>query len=501
MPVRNLSISFEANLPAAEADVWLLPCYAAPAEEPDAKPALLQSADLDRAAALLGLDLIRFAAAESFQGEYGKSFYINAPDTKRVLAFGLGRPDRQKNHRIEASLSKALKARLNAKKIGTLALLAPTDLAPADLRSFALATAGAVVQYTYRSREAREAGPEIQRLVFAGGAPENATELAREISAILTARGRAMDLVNTPANLKRTDTLVAEAEELRALGVEVNVVQDPRWIEEHMPCFFAVARGSLASDPPKWMHAVYRPAGGAKRRVAVVGKSVIFDTGGYQLKPDTYMNTMKADMTGGATALAALRAIAELKPAGLELHVFCAATPNKVDSDAMLPDSIVNTTCGKKVEIRHTDAEGRLTLIDAVTHAERIAPEVILTIATLTGSAARAVGPMALMSNSEEWRARFAAAADRAGDPCFPLDVVEEDYEDIASKLDGADISNVQQGKNRGAQTAAAFVFSGVKTTQPIVHLDIAGGDMSDDEKATGIALKSTVRFLLDLRE
>lgn len=499
MPVRNLSLSFIPDLPAADADIWLLPCYAAPAEDPNAKPALLQNADLERAAARLGLDLVGFAAAESFQGEHGKSFYINAPDTKRVLAFGLGKADRQKTHRIESSLSKALKGRLSARQIGTLALFLPTNLPAAELRSFALATAGAIAHHTYRSREAREPGPEIQRLVFAGAKPDRADELAREISAILAARGRAMDLVNTPANLKRTDTLVAEAEELRGLGVEVNVMQDPRWIEENMPCFFAVARGSLASDPPKWIHAVYRPAGGAKRRVAVVGKSVIFDTGGYQLKPDTYMNTMKADMTGGATALAALRAIAELKPVGLELHVFCAATPNKVDSDAMLPDSIVDTACGKKVEIRHTDAEGRLTLIDAVTRAETVQPEVILTIATLTGSAARAVGPMALMSNSDEWRSRFADAAARAGDPCFPLDVVEEDYEDIASKLDGADISNVQQGKNRGAQTAAAFVFSGVKASQPIVHLDIAGGDMTDDEKATGIALKSTLRFLLDL--
>ncbi len=499
MPVRNLSLSFDANPPAANADLWLLPCYSAVPGGPDETSALLQNTDLERAAALIGLDLVGFAAAEGFQGEHGKSFYINAPGAKRVLAFGLGRRDRQKTHRIERSLSKALTSRLSAKRPGTLALLLPTDLSPAELNSFALATAGAVVHHTYRSREAREPGPEIERLIFVGAPAPDAVGLAREISAILTARGRAMDLVNTPANLKRTDTLVAEAEELRGLGVEVNITTDARWIEEHMPCFFAVARGSLASDPPKWIHAVYRPAGAVKHRVAVVGKSVIFDTGGYQLKPDTYMNTMKADMTGGATALAALRAIAELKPAGLELHVFCAATPNKVDSDAMLPDSIVNTSCGKKVEIRHTDAEGRLTLIDAVTQAERVAPEVILTIATLTGSAARAVGPMALMSTSDEWRARFADAAARAGDPCFPLDVTEEDYEDIASKLDGADISNVQQGKNRGAQTAAAFVFSGAKDAQPIVHLDIAGGDMTEDEKATGIALKSTLRFLLDL--
>jgi leucyl aminopeptidase len=321
------------------------------------------------------------------------------------------------------------------------------------------------------------------------------------------ARARAKDLVNKPSNLKTVKTLADEARALSGLpGVQVRIEEDTAWIAREMPCFYEVAKGSVATDPPKFITVSYQPADPTKvkRRLALVGKSVIFDTGGYQVKPGDYMNTMKGDMTGGAMVLQVVRALAQLQPQHVALTVYLAVTPNKIDSDAMLPDAIVQTTCGKKVEIRHTDAEGRLTLIDAVAKAADApqTPDALVTIATLTGSAMRAVGLcVALMANDAARAAgedqKLLAAAHSLGEPFQALDLIEEDEDDIKSKLDGADIINTSQNKNRGAQSAAAFVMSGAPARLPMLHLDIAGADMTSDEKATGIGLKSLIRYVL----
>jgi leucyl aminopeptidase len=321
------------------------------------------------------------------------------------------------------------------------------------------------------------------------------------------ARSFAKDLVNMPPNLKSTDTLLNEAKILDDLPHVLMDVEDSlETLANQMPCFYAVARGSLDTDPPKFIRVKYAPPNPSpdkkRLKVALVGKSVVFDTGGYQVKTDNFMNSMKGDMTGGAMALGTLKAACELGLTHVELTAYLAATPNKIDSDAFLPDSILNSTCGKKIEIRHTDAEGRLTLIDAVARALEDKPDVIITVATLTGAAMRAVGcHMALMGNDLAWRNRMEAAARKLGEPVQTLDVVEEDFENIKSKLDGADLINTSHSKFRGAQSAAAFVMSAVPEGIPLVHLDIAGADMTSDEKATGIAQRTLIQFLLDLEQ
>ncbi|MBX7059284.1 MAG: leucyl aminopeptidase family protein [Leptospirales bacterium] len=505
MAAAEFQIEFLSSVPQ-RADLWIcLSLQAAAANEED-KPVLAASDALQRLATASATPILELLADERFCGEQGKHVALNLAGAGqrdlRSLTIGLGPEAKLRYHRVEASIARVLRNAVHQEKIGSVFIDLPFGPEDPRLPALWLAAAAAVHQFCYRSRETRKPGPAVERLQFVSSSltPTRSKQLAAELTATLRARSLAMDLVNMPANAKRTSSLAEEARALAAFDVEARIQEDLPWIKTNMPCFYTVARGSLQSDPPRWIHCIYRPSGTVKHRIALVGKGVIFDTGGYQVKPDDYMNSMKADMTGGATALAVLRAVAELKVEGLELHAFCAATPNMIDSDAMVPDSIVDTACGKKVEIRHTDAEGRLTLIDAVTMAEREQPELIVTIATLTGAAARAVGPaIALMSRQRSWRDRFEQAAELAGDPCFALDVVEEDFEDIASKLDGADISNVQKGKNRGAQTAAAFVMSGIKEQQPLLHLDIAGGDMTEDDRATGIAVKALLRFLLDL--
>ncbi len=356
--------------------------------------------------------------------------------------------------------------------------------------------------FTYHSLEAKEIHKTIENLIILTNKeiPEN---IQKFIIAVMDARSSAMDLVNTPSNLKTTNTMVNKANSLKDYGLKVEVIEDINWIKENMPCFYTVSLGSLHSDPPKWIKVQYTPDTEIKQKIALIGKSIIFDTGGYQVKPDNYMNTMKADMTGGASVLSIIEQIAKLKLPYLQITAYCAVTPNKIDSNAMLPDSIVTSACGKRVEIRHTDAEGRLTLIDAISHAEKDNNDLFIVIATLTGSAARAVGPrIALMSTSIDIRKKFEEALEDISEPYQSLEVEEEDFEDIKSKLDGADINNTGSEKYRGAQTAAAFVFSGLSSLEkPCLHLDIAGGDMDKEEKATGITIKGLMNYLYRLSQ
>ncbi len=434
---------------------------------------------------------------------------------RRVILVGLGEKEKLKVSFIEKAYAKALSSALTLKSIQSIAI-SSSPLTEASNESISnsdmiQSIIDASYQTSYRSEESSKKPPALKELIFLLEKPASATlkKAIKEGEAFAKARSLVKDLVNKPANLKQTITMAKVAQAIgKSAGMTTKIQNNTKWLEKNMPCFYEVARGSVNTDQPRFITITYKPQNGKTgskkssnkktKKLALVGKSVMFDTGGYQVKTGNYMNTMKGDMTGGACVLGAMQAIAELKP-NIEVRAYLASTPNKIDSQAMIPDSIVNTTCGKKVEIRHTDAEGRLTLIDAVSMAAKDKPNELLTIATLTGSASIAVGArIALMGNDDTLRNKVEQHARSLGEPVQTLDVDEEDYDNIKSKLDGADLRNTQRNKGRGAQTAGAFVMSGAPEGLPVVHLDIAGADMTPDEKATGIGVKTLIRYVLD---
>lgn len=496
---------------SVKADGLIIPVFKKPAPKTDSKSkdkkdvdpkaSIIWPVTLDKA---LLSEIEAIAAEEKFDGSKGKTLTVrqssgNKLTARRLVILGLGEADKLQPRHWETNALKAIASFLGLKDFKSVAVLLPeaTDKLSAEV-AISLAV-DAATQATYKSMEAKDPNPDLQKVILLSDQKLDAA--LKQAQALAQARSLVKDLVNHPSNLKTTNTL---ADRAKAIGknsaVKVTVQSNTAWIEKNMPCFYTVAKGSVATDPPKFITLNYTPKSGkAKKKIAIVGKGVIFDTGGYQVKPGDYMVTMKGDMTGSAVVLATMQAIAELQPQNVEVTAYVAATPNKIDSDAMIPDSIVNTTCGKKVEIRHTDAEGRLTLIDAVAKAVENKPEEIITIATLTGSASAAVGSyIALMGNNDALRERVAVAGRSLGEPIQTLDVTEDDFENIKSKLDGADIINTSQRKNRGAQTAAAFVMSGAPDDMPMAHLDIAGADMTPDEKATGTSVKTIIQYLLN---
>lgn len=492
MPSSSFSLEFiESPLTGLKADVVILGAFSGK----DKVSADWPLSDLEASAS----GTLEILASEKFEAGAGKLTLLrNTAGIPRLLIIGLGEKEKLSGKRLTRALAAAVETAAGYADTKSIAIALPETNLPSA--SVLFSAADACFEAAYGSLEAKKKpqSPGTILLLTGGGISKDPDILTQALAAA-KAKSQSKDLTNMPPNLKRTQTLVDRARSLAGLPhLTLDVIEDAAWIEQNMPCFFTVALGSVATDPPRFIRAHYRPPQ-AKKKIVIVGKSVIFDTGGYQVKTDDYMNTMKADMTGGAMALSVIEAAASLN-LPVSVSAFLAATPNMIDSRAMLPDSIVSTTCGKKVEIRHTDAEGRLTLIDAVAMAAKETPDLIITVATLTGSAARAVGEaIALMGNDEEVRGRFAAAAKRAGDPLQTLDIWDEDYEDIKSKLDGADIINTSQNKNRGAQSACAFVMTGLGESKiPMLHLDIAGADMTKEEKATGIGVKTLVTFLIE---
>jgi leucyl aminopeptidase len=265
-----------------------------------------------------------------------------------------------------------------------------------------------------------------------------------------------------------------------------------------MGAFLGVAAGSL--QPPQFIHLTYTPSGKARRRVAVIGKGITFDAGGLDLKTADGMLRMKDDMSGAAAVLATMRALPALAPP-VEVHGLIAATENMPSGSAFRPGDILKAMNGTTIEIGNTDAEGRLTLADAIAYANaRIEPDEIVDLATLTGACVVALGPLCsgLLANNQALSDRLRAAADQAGERIWPLPLIEE-YRDHL-KSDVADLNNVGP-RGGGAITAGLFLKEFAGDT-PWAHLDIAGPAFTEKDLplapkgATGVAVRTLLAYL-----
>jgi leucyl aminopeptidase len=300
----------------------------------------------------------------------------------------------------------------------------------------------------------------------------------------------ARDLTNTPASIKTPAWLADQAvRELEPLGVTV-AVRDERWLAEHgFGGVLAVGGGSVS--PPRLIEASWRPRGArAGVHPVIVGKGIVFDTGGINLKPGSSMRTMHTDMAGGAAALAALRSIAE-QQLPLRVTVLVPAAENTFGGGSYRPSDVVRHYGGRTSEINNTDAEGRIVLADAMAYAvARLRPTTLVDIATLTGAmkVALGTGTGGFFATSDQLAAAVSRAGERAGEPMWRLPLSAE-YES-AVRSDIADA--LQAPGNPGAITAALFLKPFVGDV-PWAHLDIAGPGRAD--KDSGINSRGATGF------
>ena len=287
------------------------------------------------------------------------------------------------------------------------------------------------------------------------------------------------DIVNTTPDDCYPDVMASIAEGIsESTGLKCNVLKPKQLRKEKMETLLAVARASR--HKPRVIHLTHKPKGAKNKDVKVitlVGKGLTYDSGGLSLKPADYMVTMKSDKSGGAAVLGIMKAIAELD-LPIEVHGFVGAVENMIGGDAYKPDDVLVAKNGKTIEIRNTDAEGRLVLADVLCYAQQeVKSDYLFDFATLTGASVVAVGhyTSSIMANNKEVQDLVVKEAHNAGELATALDFNAYLKKTIKSEI--ADICNISSTRYGGAITAGQFLseFIDKKHADKWAHIDIAG--------------------------
>src|SRR5687768_9873101 len=445
--------------------------------------------------------------AEEFSGKEGETCYFHLVGNdklkaRRLLLVGAGEVDAYKEGQISQMVGTAVRS-LRSKNAKSIAVM-PRATGDAE-QTAATAIQGAYIALfdpdKYRTVEKEQ--KTIDRLVIViEDGEQDATQRAAEAGKIVgESINFTRDLANEPGAYMTPADMAERAREIaNEFGLSIDVLDEARMEQEGMGSLLSVARGS--DQPAKLIILKYTPAkmedeGG--ELLAFVGKGVTFDSGGISLKPGENMELMKYDMTGGATVIAAMQAIAKLKPP-IPLLGVVPATENLPSGKATKPGDVVRAMTGKTIEVINTDAEGRLILADAIAYAKKLGATRIIDMATLTGAVSIALGDVnaAVLGTDQELIDEIIAAGREAGEKFWQLPLDKEYSKQIKSDI--ADIKNVG-GRKAGTITAAAFLkefADGVSWA----HLDIAGTAWGDDAKPyrskgpTGIAVRTLIRIV-----
>ena len=450
-----------------EADLLVVPVFKGGIEGPGAA-AVLEP---------LGLDGV--PTTPEFRGDIGQHLVVAAPQLRvgGVLFVGLGRMDATDNERLRRAAGVAATASTDVRRVATT--LAQVNVGPAAVA----AVAEGFLLGAYRDRRFRsdsEGGGEgVTDLVVLTpssqlGAAQDAVRRA-EIYAGATIVAR--DLVNLPPDLKRPPELAERIAELMPAGIDVRIRNDTDLRDEKFGGILAVGRGSSA--PPRLVELRYTPDNPIGS-VALVGKGITFDTGGLNLKRAPHMNTMKMDMAGAAAIVGVCSVLAELG-VRVEVTALLPLAENMPGADAQRPDDVIRMYGGTTVEVRDTDAEGRLVLGDALAYAAQQEPDAIVDLATLTGSAIHAVGALAaaVMGNDQDVVTSLCQAAEAVGEPLWQLPL----WPDLDRMYDSAiaDLNNTGDGAGGGSIMGGLFLQRFVGDVA-WAHLDIAGPAWVDEK-------------------
>ncbi len=439
-----------------------------------------------------------------FTGKSGESAYIHNPGqmkARRLLLIGAGKQEEFTTDNVRRMAGTAART-LRGKKARSFAFLRRSQLPIGD--SAEAATEGALLSLfdpdKYHTNDKTENHLDVMILASTeGGFDELKRGIERgRIIAEATNFGR--EVINEPSNVMTPTELARRAEEVaKTYGLELDVLEESEMKDMGMGSLLGVAQGS--AEPAKMIVLRYAPKKNSDETIAIVGKGVTFDTGGISIKPSDGMEKMKYDMAGGATTIAAMRAIAQLKPS-VNVIGMVPAVENMPGGRAQRPGDVVRAMTGKTIEVINTDAEGRLILADAVAYARKLGATKIVDLATLTGAVSIALGDVyvAILGNNQEWIDTVISASKKSGEKLWQLPLDKEYREQIKSEI--ADIKNVG-GRKAGTITGAYFIREFVEDT-PWVHLDIAGTAWNDSNKPylsvgpTGVCVRTLVNLVCD---
>ncbi len=420
---------------------------------------------------LAGGALARAVAAPAFKAKAGAVVVIRYPSglaAEALILASLGaEPDAAAARKTGGAIAKALRpgpVTLATTGVGAAHVIAETVWAAA-MRLYRFRE--------YKADDPEEETPDEPRAVTVlAEAPEALAGLSAPLAALAEGVFFTRDLVNEPANRLTTDEFAARLGAMEELGLDVEILGEPELREAGLRALLAVGQGSESESKLVILRWNGGPEG--QKPLLVVGKGVVFDTGGISLKPASGMEDMTMDM-GGAGVVAGLMRTLALRKAKANIVGIVGLVENMPDGRAQRPGDIVKSLKGDTIEVINTDAEGRLVLADALWYGqERFAPAAVVDLATLTGAAIVALGHhnAAVFATDDELAGRFLAAAEAVGDPAWRMPLGKPYAEQLKSRL--ADIKNTG-GRSAGAVTAAEFLRRFVKPDMAWMHLDIAG--------------------------
>ncbi len=443
---------------------------------------------------------------KSFKGEFGQVLSFLDKDGRWISAFGLSSktPITAENFRKEfARCYKMISKRCASMEI-TLDHFAK-DLSP-EVVLEAIAEGLLLTSYKFDKHISKKESPELKSVNFvskskAAGLKSVLPKVQKVVEAVAVGR----DLMNEAPNILNAPAFASfvqkDAKGLK--NVKVKVLDKAAIVKEKMGLFLSVNAGSAYE--PRLVHLTYTPTkvNSKTKHIALVGKGLTFDTGGYSLKPSASMMTMKYDMGGAATVYAAFKAAVQLNP-NAKVSCFLGMTDNAIGPKATMPDSIIKARNGKTVEILNTDAEGRLVLADVLDYACDFKPDAIIDAATLTGAMLMALGTeiCGMMSNSDSLSDLLLDSAKAKEEYLWRLPIIPEFSKDIKSPI--ADLKNMGGSRFAGSSKAAAFLQEFVREGVDWAHLDIAG--VASDQShlpycpakgGSGVMVRTLVDFIL----
>lgn len=459
-------------------------------------------------------ELSRKLKARGFKGNWAETVII--PQVKGIAAtftavIGLGEienPDKQAEA-VRRGMGKIVQD-IRQHGLQTVAFVLPAGSMTVALAAAAYEGAWlASYRFTeFSSEQRQEEKNKMRSLLILGEKKQQAaikTEIARR-SVVLQGVDLARDLVNRPAGHMSPIALVHVAKKIKASSknISLKTLNRSQASRAGLNAFLAVAKGSQAE--PYVIHLAYKPIRrtAKTKKIFLVGKGITFDSGGLSLKPAEFMEDMKIDMAGAAAVLGVFSALAKLD-LSCEVHGIIAACENMPSGTAYRPGDVLVAKNGKTIEVLNTDAEGRITLADALSYATLLKPDAIIDVATLTGAAMVGLGETiaALCGNNDALNQELLRAADHVGEGAAILPMPEEYQQQIKSKV--ADMTNTSTTRYGGAITAAIFLREFVGETA-WAHLDIAGPAYATRSwlpyftpGATGYGVRLLLQYLLAL--
>ncbi len=357
-----------------------------------------------------------------------------------------------------------------------------------------------IANYEFRKykKKPKEGWKDIKKIII-DAKEKDRVELKKSIkkgSVVAKYINISRDLANTPGNDMTPKILASETKKImkNLTNVSVNILGEKQINAKKMGGVIAVGKGS--SNESQFIIVTYNGAKDkSEKPIVLVGKGVTFDTGGIDTKPYPHALDMMMDMSGGASVIATIGALAELK-VKKNIVALVPAVENMPDGGSFRPGDVIKMMNGTTVEIGHTDAEGRLILADALTYAKTFKPQKVIDVATLTGASMMALGEraMAVFTRNDEFAKEIIKSSEESGDFAWRLPLWEEYEEEVKGKI--AEISNIGRTNYGGAITAATFLHYFAKDFKEWVHLDIAptmtsieGDFLTKGAKGPGVAL------------